>query len=48
MVWCVQGLLVNVPSGRQRRYGLVALNALARERFTVDPLTSMTTETVGV
>jgi len=46
LVWCFERLFVQAPSGRQRFNGLAALNATPRERFSVQPLTSITSETV--
>ena len=47
MVWCVERLLVNAPSGRQGLKVLAAVNAVTHELFTVEHLTSITATTVG-
>jgi transposase len=47
VVWCVQRLCVNAPSGRQRLKVLAAINALTHDVFTVEHLTSITAATVG-
>jgi transposase len=39
VVWCVQRLCVNAPSGRQRLKVLAAINALTHDLFTVEHLT---------
>jgi transposase len=46
VLWCCQRLFVKAPSGRQRLNVLTALNAISRERFTVEKLTYITAETV--
>jgi hypothetical protein len=46
LVWCVERLFVNAPSGRQRVHVLAALNAITHAVFTVHNLTYMTAETV--
>jgi transposase len=46
MVWCVERLLVQAPSGGQRVHGLAAVNVMTHEVLTVRHLTSMTAETV--
>ena len=47
VVWCVQRLFVQAPSGRQRLHVLAALKALTHEVVTVRQLTYITAETVG-